>query len=185
MSTHSHFTLSSRHREYRSTHIVRLHHGSLLHRGQITVDSQRLSSHGTTVTIDQLWGNMPVRLKARAATGVDKEWNDIKRIITELALVSKNVKIVVRDENGNKRLNIGDGKSRIDDISDLTERDRYLRILGQTSNASYVPPASDWEAVTANQAGLSIYGIMSMVPSASKTHQYLCKIIMRFATSTC
>jgi len=133
-----------------------------------------LSNHGTTVTIDQLWGNMPVRLKARAAMGVDKEWNDIKRMIIELSLISQDVKIIVRDENGNKRLSIGNVKLGADLASDQSERDRYLRILGQT-NASDISLASNWETIKASQEGLSVHGIMNMVPSASRTHQYLCK----------
>lgn len=126
---------------------------------------------------------MPVRLKAREAIGVEREWNDIRRIIIELALVSKGVKFVVRDENGNKRVNLGEGRPRIGSTHDLDERDHYLRVLGQTSNAADLPSASNWENITANQGSLSIHGIMSNIPSASKTYQYLCKLSMLFARS--
>ena len=188
LSTHSHFHLVSRHRSYRSTYAARFHFGALISREQITNSSYMLVTPGTKITVDRLWGNIPVRLKAREAPGaLDREWNDILRISAELSLVVRGVKIVVREETSGKKVSFGENagfplqEQREGTDEGISERKYWLKIMRQLNpgQSSYmeIPGVDRWENVEGKTEVDRIYGMVCLDASASKGSQFICKIL--------
>ncbi|KAL7276305.1 DNA mismatch repair protein [Rhizina undulata] len=163
LAIHSLLTLTTRHLSYRSTHTVRFSYSKRAYIGPAP-EHQRLSAHGTIVRIEGLWGDMPVRLKARQVEDTEREWEDVKRVVVQLLLTpqGKGVSVVVRDENGVRKLSVRGGRS-----PGLWETGVLEQAYGKEMDKSA------WEIVQAKQGGVKIEGLMSTQGTGSREHQYL------------
>lgn len=122
----------------------------------------RLPATGTMVRIEGLWGDMPVRLKARQHEDVEREWEDVNRALVQLLLTpqGKGVAVIARDENGSRRLVVKDAHLGPWEMGVL--RQVYGREVGE-----------GWERVKAQQGGVRIEGWICTKGSGTKGFQFL------------
>lgn len=161
LATHSLLTLTSRHRVHRSTHTVRISYSTPVFTG-LAPEHLRLTATGTVVRIEGLWGDMPVRLKARQQEDVEREWEDVSRVLVQLLLTpqGKGVAVIARDENGNRRLVVKDARLGPWEMGVL--RQVYGKEVGD-----------GWERVKAQQGGVRIEGWICTKGSGTRGFQFL------------
>lgn len=106
---------------------------------------------------------MPVRLKARQQEDVEREWEDVNRVIVQLLLTpqGKGVGVIARDEGGNRRLAVKDGNLGTWELS----------VLRQVYGREVV--GSGWEKVRAQQGGVKIEGWICTRGSGTREFQFL------------
>lgn len=161
LATHSLLTLTSRHRVHRSTHTVRISYSTPVFTG-LAPEHLRLTATGTVVRIEGLWGDMPVRLKARQQEDVEREWEDVSRVLVQLLLTpqGKGVAVIARDENGNRRLVVKDARRGPWEMGVL--RQVYGKEVGD-----------GWERVKAQQGDVGIEGWICTKGSGTRGFQFL------------
>jgi DNA mismatch repair protein MLH3 len=173
----------------------------IMHQGRVvarhlpsppTNELTAFGTHGTQVSVNDLFGNMPVRVKQRALHDVrgtstdDRTWLDLKRSISALLLAWKApCSVKLRDsESHNKNLTISGSHSTVS--SALTERNlntlqgkavRYdLRdafpLLFQAGLAPFVS-RSQWVPVSASTSRLSCHGLICLDPSPTRLCQFV------------
>lgn len=167
---------------------VIVRHLPSLHANELAVSS----THGTRVSVNDLFGNMPVRVKQRAlliAQGTstdDRTWLDLKRDVVAILLAWKSpCSVKLRDsEHKNRNLTLSGSHSTIS--SALTERNlntlhgktaRYdLRdafpLLFQAGLAPYDSRAR-WVPVSASTSKLSCHGLICLDPSPTRLCQFV------------
>lgn len=162
LATHSLFTLTSRHHAHRSTHTVRISYSVPVFTG-FAPEHLRLPATGTVVRVEGLWGDMPVRLKARQQDDIEREWEDINRTLVQLLLTpqGKGVAMIARDENGNRKLVVKDGNRGPWEMGVL--RQVYGREVAE----------GGWEKVKAQQGGVGIEGWICTRGSGTRGLQFL------------
>src|SRR4051812_36907792 len=81
-------TIISKHREFRSTNRITLYRTEALSRMTPVPASEgsQILEHGTTITVRDLFGNMPVRVKHRSlheqqSSGHDRTWDSLKHAV--------------------------------------------------------------------------------------------------------
>lgn len=159
-------TIVSRHKLYQSTQMLRVNHSKKMFAGPISTD---FLTHGTIVTIQNLFGQMPVRrnmfLEGRFLS--DKTLRDIKDAIVEVALCSPGVnfkmKVLTADSVKDVFSAVPSRRSTPTDVSIL--RSAYGHsVLEKFCELKYT------------HKEFSVSGILSLRQSASK-HQYICMIL--------
>lgn len=105
---------------------------------------------------------MPVRLKARQQEDVEREWEDVSRVLVQLLLTpqGKGVAVIARDENGNRRLVVKDARLGPWEMGVL--RQVYGKEVGE-----------GWERVKAQQGGVRIEGWICTKGSGTRGFQFL------------
>lgn len=136
-------------------------------------------SHGTRVTVRDLFGNMPVRVKQRAMSaersrGNNKEWEELRRDIVLLLLAwPKSVAVTVREAATNENLLIrghtGASTSASPDQVDLAA---VCAILLQSSLIS-IEDKPFWVSARASTPKMAISAAISLIPSATKHTQFI------------
>jgi len=167
LAQHSTLSVTSRAAGWRSTRQVRWSYGKKVFEGPAP-EYVALEEQGTTVRAEGLWGDMPVRLKAREGMDVEREWDDVLKVICGL-LVSgrgKGVGIVVRDEKGARRLTVKGGKRARAEPWDLM-------VLRQVFGADVIGAVGTWESAKARQNGVRIEGWIRSRGYGSKAVQFL------------
>lgn len=146
---------------HRSTHTARISYSTPVFTG-LAPEHLRLPATGTVVRIEGLWGDMPVRLKARQHEDVEREWEDVNRVLVQLLLTpqGKGVAVIARDENGGRRLVVKDAHRGAWETGVL--RQVYGREVGE-----------GWERVKAQQGGVWIEGWICTKGSGTKGFQFL------------
>ncbi|KAL2836255.1 hypothetical protein BJY01DRAFT_222260 [Aspergillus pseudoustus] len=172
-------TITSHHLHDASTNTVIFHHSTPVARLMPAPRHHglRFSDHGTRVTVNDLFGNMPVRVKSRALTlqkpdELDRQWDELKQLMTSLLLSHDTVlKLVISDVDKERKLTNrphGQGARANGDL-DLA---RFSSILSQAGFVDTHNPKV-WHAVSAVAPGLSIRAALSLVPSPSKKVQFI------------
>ncbi|KAL4940403.1 hypothetical protein BDV06DRAFT_20366 [Aspergillus oleicola] len=171
-------TITSHHSHHTSTNTVIFHHSSPVARLIPAPSHHRLrfSGHGTRVTVNDLFGNMPVRVKSRALAlqkpeEVDRQWDDLRYLSTALMAANDGLqKLVVSDADKVRKLTIRPRQaSRDNGELDLT---RFNSILSQAGLIETGSPR-EWHAVSATVPQLTIHAALSLVPSPSKKVQFV------------
>ncbi|OAX79612.1 hypothetical protein ACJ72_06068 [Emergomyces africanus] len=173
-------TITSRHESASTTNTVIYHHAKPICRLMPAPLQHDLDSrdHGTRVTVTDLFGNLPVRVKHRALSlntsqDLDREWDDLKRILTAILLAfPKYVKLVVSDATKTRRLVIRAGNSQYDNSSGTLDLGRIRPILTQ---AGYITPGDfqTWVTASARTSGIEIQAAISLRPSPTKQAQFI------------
>ncbi|KAF2872549.1 hypothetical protein BDV95DRAFT_570044 [Massariosphaeria phaeospora] len=180
-------SIVSHHHEHRSHNSVTFHLSKAIDR-QLPAPPQQYihhEKHGTRVTVRNLFGNLPVRVKQRAATGrkveQDRLWNILKVELAGLMLSWRGViRLIVRDAE-NKAMFAVSGSS-----SDASTRRKgsdhfknysaelgsLLNILTQTEYIS-IDEWPSWIPVSASTPTISIKGAISLDPAPSKRVQFI------------
>lgn len=194
LSALSLISIASRHHNHDQSASLVAHQGKVISR-QVPaseIDDVSLSnSHGTCITVRDLFGNMPVRVKQRASASdkanLDaKEWFELKSGIVALLLAwPRPCNVRLRDaETGTKVLRISSMRSNGN--ADLTKRgleelagkdvkfdvQDVLPILAQAGLAP-VESRSNWIPVSASTLKVSVRGAVCLDPSPTKHCQFI------------
>jgi DNA mismatch repair protein MLH3 len=186
LSAVSLLTITSRHHQHRSHNSATFHHASAVDR-QLPAPSQHdiPGKHGTRVTVRNLFGNLPVRVKQRSKVAEQKVesgrlWEAAKASVTGL-LLSWGGSVSLRARDPNNRLVFSFGASdpaQTAPISTHVSKPRsahlmsLLSILNQGNYIS-VEERSLWVPVSASTSTLSINGAISLLPAPSKSVQFI------------
>ena len=182
-------SVTSRHRQHRSHNSLTFHHAKTVQR-QLPADSHHdmHEKHGTRVTVRNLFGNLPVRVKQRSKaaehkTEHDRLWHQLKSALAALLLSwAGSVSLRVRDAQNRIRFafNTSDLASSRPTSPHLTS---MLAILTQ---ANYISVAqwSSWIPVSASTPSLSVKGVISLEPAPTKSIQFISLGIRPFAADS-
>ncbi|KAK6579548.1 hypothetical protein PZA11_007784 [Diplocarpon coronariae] len=171
------FSITSHHHNHRSHNALTMHKSEVVSRQIPTPTQQDVTNaaHGTRVTVRDLFGNMPVRVKQRAILaekqrGHLRDWEELRRDIISLLLAwPKNVSLTMRESESNYKMvirvpaTISEPKTSVDSV---------CRILSQASFISHGEKCS-WVRVGASTLNLRICGALSLRPNATKNVQFL------------
>ncbi|KAI1118065.1 hypothetical protein F5Y14DRAFT_400980 [Nemania sp. NC0429] len=173
-------SITSHHSSYHSHNSIQIHGSEVLARHIPSPPDQRLLSfpHGTRVTVRDLFGSMPVRVKQRAIEverGIHfKHWELLKRDIVALILAwDRCVSVSVREVSNrwtfsvrNNQTNQNGEKFGVDLATTV------CKILYQTQLSDNNKP-EDWVPLKATAGGLSVTGVVSLHPVATKRTQFI------------
>lgn len=170
-------TITSHHHLHRSHNTVTLHKSEIISRQLPATVQQHLPyfNHGTRVTIRDLFGSMPVRVRQRAITaekqgGYSKEWEGLRRGIVMLLLAWPfRVSVTLQETGTGQKLTL----RSLPNIS--SAHTNVLNACNILSQASYIAPTemSSWVPVSASTSKLKIDGTISLEPSATKGVQFV------------
>jgi DNA mismatch repair protein MLH3 len=180
-------SIASRHHQHRSHNALSFHHGKALER-QLPADAQHdiHGPHGTRVTVRNLFGNLPVRVKQRSKVVEHKAengrlWEQVKANVTALLLSwPDSVSLRARD-TGNRvvfAFNTSDPrqKTQSTEANLPTPRSgRLTSMLNILTQANYISihQWSSWVPVSASTTSLAIKGAISLEPMPSRSVQFI------------
>lgn len=181
LSALSLLTITSRRVQQRSTNSVIFHHSRPVARLIPAPVHQHLrhSKHGTCVTVNDLFGNMPVRVKSRALAlqkpdELDREWDRLRYSLVALLLANPQLlRLVVSDAERGTRVSIrlesphespGPGHG-----VDLGRIGSILSQSGMTNSRSM----DSWHIISAKLPDLNISAAISTTPSPTKKFQFI------------
>ena len=160
------------------------HQSSAVARSLPSPVSQRLRfrNHGTSVAVNDLFGDMPVRVKSRALAlrrpdELQREWDHLKHLLVSVMLANDRLeRLVLSDTDGNRKLSIrARHQSPLPpNSSQGTELDaqRVNAVLLQAGLISS-RESSMWNVVSAFVPGISIHAAFALVPSPTKRVQFI------------
>lgn len=174
-------TITSRHSRQGNTNTVIFHHSKVISRMMPAPSHQLVDykKHGTKVTVTDLFGNMPVRVKHRALAlrgpeDIDKEWEELKRTITALALASERplkIRLTGMDQRHTLVL-----QSQVSSITqsgrstvDVSRTHSILTQAGMISSKDI----KQWVTMSASTPDIHIQACVSLVPSPTKQVQFI------------
>lgn len=172
-------TVTSQHFRHNSTNSVIFHHSTPIARLMPAPSSHQLSSsgHGTRVTVNDLFGNMPVRVKSRALAlqkpdEFERQWDALRQLLVSLMLASDHLtKLVVLTAGKERKLRIRSHAGRRETRGDL-DIQRVASILTQACLIESQNSGS-WKSVSACVPGISLHAAVSLVPSPMKKVQFI------------
>lgn len=178
-------TITSHHSAHRSHASLVLHHSRPAARLLPAPARHQLSNreHGTRITVQELFGNMPVRVKQRAAIyhgkEHEKQWDILsKKIISLLLSSGVPIKFSLRSTESPRKMAIR-GK---DDILLSSARDLVWPksfdlplICSILSQAGYIQPSDwhEWIETSACTSSVVVHGAISLKPAPSRNSQFI------------
>ncbi|KAL6864467.1 hypothetical protein J3F83DRAFT_741905, partial [Trichoderma novae-zelandiae] len=166
-------TVTSHHYRHNSHNSITIHHGKLLKRQTPSVAGERFQvfDHGTRITVNDLFGSLPVRVKHRATLfsdrpGLDKEWGRLVHDVVGL-LVSwpSGIAVSLREAKGQREL-------RLKPPDNANMGSRALRLFTQASLADS-SDVDSWVPVSATAGHVTIKGCISLQPVATRRSQFM------------
>ncbi|KAG6189442.1 hypothetical protein E4U27_006488 [Claviceps purpurea] len=166
-------TISSRHHHHESCSALTIHNGNVLARSIPAPLDQQLASkgNGTRLSVRNLFGSMPVRVKQRGLlfsdrAKIDREWDRVAKEIAALLLAwPEEVSVRVRETNSQREARIM--------TRSLDPATRTSRLFVQAGLAESEDRES-WVPVSASSRRVSIEGAISTTPVASRRSQIVC-----------
>lgn len=170
-------SVTSRHRAHEFHNTVTLRQAKVVSRNLPSLPEHRLLnfSHGTRVTVRDLFGSMAVRVKQRPAANdsvaVEKEFGRLLRQIVAVVLAwPTSVSIKLKDSTTRNEFRLR--PSRNGSLPDARLSGRVHRVLVQSGLAD--DTASDtWVSVGASARDISVKGCISLNPAATKRAQFI------------
>lgn len=178
-------TITSHHQAYNSHASLTLHHSRPAARLLPAPAHHHLSNreHGTRVTVQDLFGNMPVRVKQRTilckGREQEKQWEMLrKQVIGMLLAWDVSVMLILSSPESAKKMYIRRRQgSGIDSSAGiLSSRSfRLSLICSILSQASYIEPSefNEWIETSVKSSSIFIQGAISSRPAPSKHVQFL------------
>ncbi|KAJ5144027.1 uncharacterized protein N7515_002814 [Penicillium bovifimosum] len=178
-------TVTSCHIHHETTNSLILHHSTPLARLIPAPPHQvlRFPCHGTSVTVNDLFGNMPVRVKSRALSlqrpdELEREWDNLKSSLVSLLLANSQVtKLVLLDADKSKRMSVRLGSACIP-AAGISHRpmefdlDRIKSIFAQYGLTT--PQNLDsWHEMSASVSDLTVRAAISLQPGPTRRAQFI------------
>ncbi|QSZ32073.1 hypothetical protein DSL72_001642 [Monilinia vaccinii-corymbosi] len=174
-------SITSHHHLHQSHNSISMHRSEIVSRQVPAPVQHHLTSfeYGTRVTVRNLFGSMPVRVKQRAIASERRQinaklWDGLRKDITSLLLAwPKNVSVSMREDGIDQKITI----QRSHETSDwrpIGSVDLY-NTCSILSKASYiaVDEKSSWIRVSGSTSSLAVDGAISLIPNATKHIQFL------------
>ncbi|PWY86262.1 DNA mismatch repair protein [Aspergillus heteromorphus CBS 117.55] len=178
LSALSLLTITSHHLHHPSTNTVTFHHSTPVARLMPAPVYQelRFSAHGTSVTVNDLFGNMPVRVKSRAVAlqrpdELERQWGELRQLLVSLMIANDQMAKLVVSVGRERRLTVCP-RTRGRVSSDELDLHRISSILAQAGLADH-QNTSSWDAVSANVSDFSIHAALSLTPCPTKKVQFV------------
>ena len=175
-------SITSRHHQYRSHNAMSMHRSEVLTRQTPAPVQYHLPyfKHGTRVTVQDLFGSMPVRVKQRAIVsekqrGWGKEWEELRCDVAKLVLSWPNsVAVTIREVETNQKMIIRAPADPLSSSSKVGKVD-VAKVCSILAQASFIEPdeKSLWVSVGASTPNLKMNGTISLDPSATKHAQFI------------
>ena len=178
-------SITSHHRDFTSTNSIIFHRSKPVVRLLPTPVQQelRFNDHGTRVAVNDLFGDMPVRVKSRALAfqkqdELEKEWDDLRQLLVSLMLASgKLTKLVVSDAGKNKKFMVrlpAEPPPSLNHDSVWGESElKFIRsVLNQAGIVGF-ENSDCWNTVSACLPDMSIHAAISLLPSPTKKAQFI------------
>jgi DNA mismatch repair protein MLH3 len=184
LSAVSLLSITSRHHQYRSHNSLTFHHGKAIER-QLPADAHHdiHSPHGTRVTVRNLFGNLPVRVKQRSRVVEHKAengrlWAQVKANVTALLLCwPGTVSLRARDAENRAvfAFTTSDPRQKTQSTGANMRSGRLASMLNILTQADYISVHqwSSWVPASASTASLAIKGAISTEPIASRGVQFI------------
>ncbi|KAK3387304.1 hypothetical protein B0H63DRAFT_155489 [Podospora didyma] len=183
LSALSLMSITSHHHEYRSHNSLTIHNSRVVARNIPALPEQRvlLFASGTRVTVRDIFGSMPVRVKQR---GVETERMGSGKNFDELVLQSValllawpgDVSLSIRDAAARRAISLSTS-GIADQVNRLRSADRKIlsrtpRLLAQSSLVDREDMDS-WVSIGASVPGVTVRGCVSLQPVATKHIQFI------------
>jgi DNA mismatch repair protein MLH3 len=187
-------TITSRHAQHYSHNSMSLHRSKVISRMMPAPAQHAIrttTGHGSRISVRDLFGNMPVRVKQRAIIDeggleTERQWLALKVGLVSLLLPwNRRVVLKVTDsENSAKTISINTGAQFIPNalsernLNILTQKmseldqSTVLSILCQSGVISN-DSKNSWVPVSASTSSVTIKGIMSLEPAPSRAAQFM------------
>ncbi|KNG47973.1 dna mismatch repair protein [Stemphylium lycopersici] len=178
-------TIASHHHEYRSHNSITLHHSKTIERQlPASAGHEVPGKHGTRVTVRNLFGNMPVRVKQRslaAGQKAEKEklWDAMRRDIAGLLLSWQGrLSLRVRDDNNRVLFSFNTSASSVTRSSKEAVKPRpsqLTSLLSVLTQANYITVDEwpSWVPASASTSTISVKGAISLDPAPSRQVQFI------------
>ncbi|KAF7931099.1 uncharacterized protein EAE97_009308 [Botrytis byssoidea] len=181
LSALSLLSITSHHHLHHSHNSIHMHRSDIVSRQIPAPDQHHLAffEHGTRVTVRNLFGNMPVRVKQRAIASGNRQvtaqmWDALRRDIVSLLLawpkdISVSIKETGIDQKITIRRSLATSEWRPVGTVDLFNTCSIL------SKASYIAidEKPSWIPVSGSTSSLIVNGAISLIPNATKHIQFL------------
>jgi DNA mismatch repair protein MLH3 len=180
-------TISSHHYQHRSPNVIILHQSKVVER-QLPASAHHeiQGKHGTRVTVRNLFGNLPVRVKQRSIISEqraehDRVWDGLKKDVTSLLLSWQHpVSIRLRDSDNRVVLCLSISgsdilmKSNENKVSKprSAQLSSLLNVLTQ-ANYITIDKWASWVPASAATSAISIKGAISLNPAPTKHVQFI------------
>ncbi|KAJ5081501.1 hypothetical protein NUU61_009765 [Penicillium alfredii] len=176
-------TVTSHHRHHQSTNSIIFHHSTPVARLVPAPVHQelRFRDHGTCVTVNNLFGNMPVRVKSRALAlqrpdELEREWDTLKYSLVALMLPNPQFsKLVLSDAAKTKKVTVRLDGSVSQNQAGL-QSELNLRRIGSILVQSGMVAArglDSWHVMSASIPDLMVCAAISVAPSQTKQAQFI------------
>ncbi|KAJ5570866.1 hypothetical protein N7535_004526 [Penicillium sp. DV-2018c] len=178
-------TVTSRHIHHESTNSLILHHSTPVARLIPAPPYQvlRFPGHGTSVTVNDLFGNMPVRVKSRALSlqrpdELEREWDNLKGSLVSLLLANSQVtKLVLLEADKTKRMSIrlGSACTPTAGISHRPMESDLNRIRSIFTQSGLTTPQNldSWHEISASVSDLMVRAAVSLEPGPTRRAQFI------------
>lgn len=173
-------SIASRHHEDPSHNLLTLHHSKVIERHLPASSLHEIHArHGTRVTVRNLFGNLPVRVKQRGVAAEQKTeqgrlWDVLRRETTGLALSwRKPVSLRIRDADSKTSISLSTGTPS--EHRTRTCSPGLHPLLNVLTQAGYIPHEEwpSWVPVSASTSTTCIKGAISLDPAPSKRVQFI------------
>lgn len=181
-------TVTSHHCLHHETSSVTFHRSSPIATMTPAPVSHALKSpfHATRVTVRDLFGNMPVRVKQRAASMQDKIhhnrlWDELKRGLVSLLLSwPVSVSVRLKDASDGRTMLIREPQlsgceleqTLLSNSSQRLSPERINSLLRQ-AGLIHIDTADSWIPASASSKSISVKGVICLEPSPNKQAQFI------------
>lgn len=172
-------TITSHHVRHSSTNTVTFHHSTPVARLMPAPAYQelRFSAHGTSVTVNDLFGNMPVRVKSRALAlqrpdELERQWEELRHFLVSFMIANDRMaKLVVLDAHRDKKITVHPQRLARQ-YGGEPDLQRLRSILAQ-SGLIEAQDTGIWDTVSASVSDFTIHAAVSLTPSPTKKVQFV------------
>lgn len=187
LSAVSLLTITSSHHAYRSHNSISFHHAHTIERQTPAPPYNQIQGqHGTRITVRNLFGNMPVRIKQRAMVvgekaEQDRLRNSLKRHATGLLLSWQGlVNLKICDSEGNTIVHVNTSNTAVTgggrSLATEGRRSAHLSSLLQIMTQANFVTINDWPSwvpASASTPMISVKGAISLEPAPTKHIQFI------------
>ncbi|KAL8288483.1 hypothetical protein RB597_000546 [Gaeumannomyces tritici] len=164
-------SIASHHRLQTSHNSLLVHNSQIVSRHTPALPSQQVLAfpHGTRVSVRDLFGSMPVRVKQRALdaerSGAGRDWDQLVRMVVALLLAFPGeVSVTLRESSSARLLNLSAGGH---ETAPKTTHLLSRALLWDHANSAY------WVPLGASSSGVIVDGCVSLVPAPTKRLQFI------------